>query len=151
MPSAGLAIRPKGKRGAGRPLSGLASALRDRPMPVSGRAFRLARVSNYVFLFDRFCAIVCCMKTDGRRPSQGKLQEIRFAAVKAAQAGQAAAAAAREMGLYGNRVLVWLAAYRAGGWDALRAHRAGGGAQRMSGSQMQWIYNAVTSKNPTPP
>jgi L-seryl-tRNA(Ser) seleniumtransferase len=37
VPSAGLAIRPKGKRGAGRALSALASALRDLPMPVIGR------------------------------------------------------------------------------------------------------------------
>ena len=37
LPSAGLALRPAGKRGGGRALSRLASALRRLPMPVIGR------------------------------------------------------------------------------------------------------------------
>ena len=37
VPSAGLAIRPKGTRGAGRALNGLAAALRKLPVPVIGR------------------------------------------------------------------------------------------------------------------
>ena len=37
LPSAGLAIRVKDKRGAGRALSALAAALRELPMPVIGR------------------------------------------------------------------------------------------------------------------
>jgi transposase len=89
------------------------------------------------------------MKIDGRKLSHAKLEEIRFAAVKAVQAGQAPTAVAREMGLYSNRVFVWLAAYRGGGWDALRAHKASGRPRRLSGSQMRWVYNTVTSKNPT--
>jgi transposase len=84
------------------------------------------------------------MKIDGRKLSRAKLEEIRFAAV---QAGQASTAVAREMGLYSNRVFVWLAAYRAGGWDALRAHKASGRPKRLSGSQMRWVYNTVASKN----
>ena len=46
------------------------------------------------------------------------------------------------------RVFVWLAAYRAGGWDALRARKASGRPKRLTGSQLRWIYNTVTSKNP---
>jgi L-seryl-tRNA(Ser) seleniumtransferase len=49
VPSAGLAIRPKGKRGAGRALSGLASALRDLPMPVIGR------VDDQALILDLRC------------------------------------------------------------------------------------------------
>ena len=37
VPSAGLAIRPKGTRGAGRALNALAAALRKLPVPVIGR------------------------------------------------------------------------------------------------------------------
>ena len=55
---------------------------------------------------------------------------------------------ARALGLYPARVFVWLAAYRAGGWDALRARKASGRPKRLTGSQLRWIYNTVTSKNP---
>ena len=43
---------------------------------------------------------------------------------------------------------VSVAAYRAGGWDALRARKASGRPKRLTGSQLRWIYNTVTSKNP---
>lgn len=88
------------------------------------------------------------MKVDGRHLSRAKLEEIRIAAVKAVLAGQAPTAVAREMGLYNNRVFVWLASYRAGGWDALRAHKASGRPQRLTGAQLKWIYKTVTTKNP---
>jgi len=52
------------------------------------------------------------------------------------------------MGLYTNRVFVWLATYRTGGWDALRARKGTGRAKRLSGRQIRWIYNTVTMKNP---
>ncbi len=89
------------------------------------------------------------MKVDGRKLNHSQLEAIRFAAVKAVQAGASPTAVAREMGLYTNRVFVWLAAYRAGGWDALRARKASGRPKRVTGAQMKWIYNTVTSKNPT--
>jgi transposase-like protein len=60
------------------------------------------------------------MKVDGRKLNHAHLEEIRFEAVKAVQAGKSPSEVAREMGLYPNRVFVWLAMYRAGGWDALR-------------------------------
>jgi transposase len=88
------------------------------------------------------------MKIDGRKLSHAKLEEIRFKAVKAVQRAQAPTAVAREMGLYTNRVFVWLAAYRAGGWDALRARKGTGRPKRLSGRQIQWIYNTVTMKSP---
>src|SRR5271166_1175481 len=89
------------------------------------------------------------MKVDGRKLSHSQLEAIRFEAVKAVQAGQSPTAVAREMGLYTNRVFVWLAAYRAGGWDALRARKASGRPKRLTGPQLKWIYNTVISKNPT--
>jgi L-seryl-tRNA(Ser) seleniumtransferase len=49
LPSVGLAIRPKDKRGAGRALSALASALRELPMPVIGR------VDDQALILDLRC------------------------------------------------------------------------------------------------
>ncbi|MGH9427406.1 MAG: IS630 family transposase [Terriglobia bacterium] len=88
------------------------------------------------------------MKIDGRKLSHEKLEEIRIKAVKAVQGGDTPTAVAREMGLYTNRIFVWLASYRAGGWDALRSRKATGRPKRLTGKQIRWIYNTVTMKSP---
>ncbi len=67
------------------------------------------------------------MKIDGRKLTHAKLQEIRFKAVKPVQAAQAPTTVAGKMGLDTNPILVWLATYGAGGWDALRSTRGTGG------------------------
>lgn len=54
------------------------------------------------------------MKVDGRKLSHEKLEEIRFQAVRAVQDGQSPTEVARSLGLYVNRVFIWLAAYRTG-------------------------------------
>lgn len=88
------------------------------------------------------------MKVDGRKLSHAKLEEIRFEAVKAVQAGESPSAVARRKGLYTNRLFVWLAAYRNGGWQALRARKAMGRPKRLDAKQIRWVYDTVTSKNP---
>ena len=62
--------------------------------------------------------------------------------------GQSPKEVARALGLYVNRVFIWLAAYRAGGWDALRAKKAMGRPKRLNGKQIRWLYNTITQKNP---
>lgn len=88
------------------------------------------------------------MRVDGRKVSHAKLEEMRFEAVRRVQAGEAPTAVARDMGLYTNRIFIWLAAYRNGGWDALRSRKAMGRPKRLSGKQIRWIYDTVTTKNP---
>ena len=89
------------------------------------------------------------MKVDGRKLSHTQLEEIRFKAVEAVQAGQLPTVVARELGLYPTRIFVWLATYRSGGWDALRARKASGRPRRLSGRAAEVdIYNTVTTKNP---
>jgi transposase len=88
------------------------------------------------------------MRVDGRKLSHAKLEEIRIEAVKAVQAGETPSAVARRMGLYTNRLFVWLAAYRSGGWQALRARKAMGRPKRLDAKQIRWIYQTVTTKNP---
>jgi len=88
------------------------------------------------------------MKVDGRKLGHSHLEAIRFQAVKAVQAGNSPTDVAREMGLYTNRVFVWLAMYRAGGWDALRSRKASGRPKRLNARQLKWIYDTVTLKNP---
>jgi L-seryl-tRNA(Ser) seleniumtransferase len=74
VPSAGLAIRPRGKRGAGRALSNLAAALRGLPMPVIGRIDDQALILDLRCLDDEagFVANVAGIdlkaEHDGRTP-----------------------------------------------------------------------------------
>jgi transposase len=82
---------------------------------------------------------------DDRQLSRKKLEDIRFSAVKAVKAGEAPSAVARRMGLYTNRLFVWLAAYRDGGWLALRAREASGRPKRRSAKQIHWISETVMS------
>ena len=88
------------------------------------------------------------MKVDGRTVNRSKLEERRIEAVMRVQAGEAPTAVAREMGLYTNRIFIWLAAYRSGGWQALRARKAMGRPKRLDAKEIRWIYDAVTSKTP---
>ena len=88
------------------------------------------------------------MRVDGRKIDHAKLEEIRFEAVRRVQAGEAPTAVAREMGLYTNRIFIWLAAYRSGGWDALRSKRAMGRPKRLDAKKIRWVYDTVTLKNP---
>lgn len=88
------------------------------------------------------------MKVDGRKLSHQKLEEIRIQAVKAVQSGKSPSEVSRELGLYPNRVFVWLAAYRSGGWDALRAKKVPGRPKTLTGGQIAWIYRMVTEKSP---
>lgn len=88
------------------------------------------------------------MRVDGRKIDHAKLEEIRFEAVRRVQAGEAPTAVARGMGLYTNRIFIWLAAYRSGGWDALRSKRAMGRPKRLDAKNIRWVYDTVTLKNP---
>lgn len=88
------------------------------------------------------------MRVDGRKIDHAKLEEIRFEAVRRVQAGEAPTAVARGMGLYTNRIFIWLAAYRGGGWDALRSKRAMGRPKRLDAKKIRWVYDTVTLKNP---
>ena len=88
------------------------------------------------------------MRVDGRKIDHTKLEEIRFEAVRRVQAGEAPTAVAREMGLYTNRIFIWLAAYRSGGWDALRSKKAMGRPKRLDAKKIRWVYDTVTLKSP---
>jgi len=88
------------------------------------------------------------MRVDGRKVSHDKLEELRFEAVGRVQDGERPTEVARALGLYTNRIFIWLAAYRAGGWDALRARKIPGRPKRLTAKQIRWVYDTVTLKNP---
>lgn len=89
------------------------------------------------------------MKVDGRKLNRKVLEKIRIDVVTAVQSGKTPTEVAEEFGLGTNRVFEYLARYRAGGIDALRARKASGRPKRLDAKQIRWVYNTVTSKNPS--
>lgn len=88
------------------------------------------------------------MKPDGRRLSHEALEQLRMVAVRRVQAGESPEDVIRSIGFARSRIYEWLASYRAGGWDALRAKKLHGRPKKLSGKQLQWIYRAVVGKTP---
>lgn len=85
---------------------------------------------------------------DGRRLDHKTLEAIRIRAVQQVQAGENPEVVIKALGFSRGCIYQWLAAYRAGGWDALKAKKLHGRPRKISASQMKWIYDTVTLKSP---
>jgi Helix-turn-helix domain len=60
-------------------------------------------------------------RLDARKLEHATLEEIRIRAVQQVQAGESPEAVIRVLGFSSRCIYSWLAMYRAGGWDALKA------------------------------
>jgi transposase len=87
-------------------------------------------------------------KIDGRKLSHGTLEELRIRAVQAVQGGQHPEDVVRALGLGKRCIYNWLAAYRAGGYGALKAKKLFGRPMKLSPEQIEWLYRAVAGTTP---
>lgn len=88
------------------------------------------------------------VKMDGRRLNRKTLEEIRFRAVAQVQSGESPEVVIKALGMSRTRIYEWLAAYRAGGWDALRAKKTRGRPTKLTGRQIRWIFWTVVQGDP---
>ena len=87
-------------------------------------------------------------KLDARKLDHGTLEQIRIRAVQQVQAGESPEVVIRALGFSTRCIYSWLAMYRAGGWDALKAKRISGRPRKLAARDLQWVYRTVTGKNP---
>ena len=87
-------------------------------------------------------------KQDGRALDHKTLEEIRIRAVQSVEAGESPEDVIRTLRFGRTVIYSWLAKYREGGIDALRAKAISGRPSKMTGRQLQWVYKTVTGKNP---
>lgn len=86
--------------------------------------------------------------TDGRRLTHSELTELRTRGVAAVQGGESPEAVAKALCISRTTIYDWLALYRSGGWDALKAGKRGGRKPKLDGKMLQWVYRTVTMGNP---
>ena len=89
------------------------------------------------------------MKThDGRRLSHEALEQIRITSVQRVQAGESPEAVIESVGFARVCIYRWLAAYRWGGIEALRAKKLDGRPPILSGEQLMKLYTVITTEDP---
>ena len=69
-------------------------------------------------------------------------------AVRSVQDGESPEAVARTLRVGPRAMYRWLALYRRGGWNALKAKPLAGRPPKLDGGKLRWLYNTVTQKNP---
>ena len=87
-------------------------------------------------------------KNDARRLDHKTLEELRMRVVKRVQDGESPEVLAKALDLDRSTVYGWLARYRQGGWNGLKAKPIAGRPPKLDGKKMQWVCDTVTRKNP---
>lgn len=87
-------------------------------------------------------------RQDARKLDHATLEGIRIRAVQQVQAGESPEAVISALGFSSRCIYSWLAMYRAGGWDALKAKRIPGRPRKLKAQDIRWVYRTVTGRNP---
>ena len=87
-------------------------------------------------------------KDDARKLDHATLEALRIRAVRSVQDGDSPEDVARTLRVTPRAMYRWLALYRRGGWNALKAKPLAGRPPKLNGGMLKWLYNTVTQKNP---
>jgi len=87
-------------------------------------------------------------KRDGRSISHEAMEEIRIRAVQRVEAGESPEVVIQALGFSRGRIYEWLARYREGGLEALRAKPVPGRTPKLYGKALDWLYRTITMSSP---
>jgi transposase len=86
---------------------------------------------------------------DGRKLSKAAREQLRITAVKRVLAGESSEEVIKSIGFNRGCIYQWLAAYRSGGFEALKDNKNHGGRPPiLSWVQMFHLYKIITGENP---
>jgi len=85
---------------------------------------------------------------DGRKLDHQTLEVLRRRAVQRVIDGAHPEEVAEALGLHRKTVYGWLAKFREGGWDALRARPVPGRPPKLTGTQIGTLYALITGSDP---
>jgi len=85
---------------------------------------------------------------DGRKISHEALEEIRIRAVLQVEAGESPEAVIKALRFDMTCIYRWIASYREGGLDALKAKKLEGRPRKLSGKQIQKLYDLIVKNTP---
>src|ERR671923_2150186 len=85
---------------------------------------------------------------DGRKLDHHTLEQLRIRAVEQIQAGAHPEDIAAALGLARSTVFGWVARFREGGVDALRAKPIPGRPRKLTGVQLRKVYELVAGRDP---
>src|SRR5450759_218556 len=87
-------------------------------------------------------------ETDGRKLKHAVLEAIRKRAVRRVEQGESPETVIKALGMNRRTIYKWIARYREGGIEALKATPLAGRPLKLSGARLQWIFRTVVTKNP---
>lgn len=85
---------------------------------------------------------------DARKLSHETLEEIRIRAVQRVESGESPEVVIKALGFSRSCIYTWLALYREGGLEALRAKKLEGRPTKLTGKQIQQLYSIIVMGTP---
>lgn len=86
--------------------------------------------------------------SDGRKLKHDVLEAIRLRAVRQVEAGESPEVVIKALGMTRGCIYKWIANYREGGPEALKAKPLCGRPLKLTGPNLRWLFKTVTTKNP---
>ena len=87
-------------------------------------------------------------ETDGRKLKHDVLEALRIRAVRRIEQGESPEIVIKALGMNRRTIYRWIALYREGGIEALKATPLAGRPLKLGGVKLRWVFKTVTTKNP---